>query len=404
MGTKLAPTYACLFMGWLEEDFLQRKWGGIQPKIWRRFIDDIFFLWNGSVQDLETFMSELNNHHSHIKFTANYNPETKIVPFLDMNVKINQNGFIETDLHTKDTARIQYLLPSSSHPAHITRNIPYSLDYRLLRICSNPSDFSKRLEELKTDLMSRNYHSKIICEAFHKVKKICRKKALEKVQKEKDQETPLITKFHPNLPSLSKIIKKHWEVMTSEDPRLKRIFPKQSVVAYSRGKNLRDLLVKAKVCTRRKSNRVTNGFFKCGRGFFQQCVTCASIPTYGIKTHKCNHTNEIHQIKSHITCISENVIYRITCKKPQCKDFVYIGQTKRRFCDRIAEHRGYISQKKLEQVCGNHFNKNGHSQDDTLPIAIEKVNPTNDEFLRLKREELWIRTYQSVEYGENKHS
>ena len=192
--------------------------------------------------------------------------------------------------------------------------------------------------------------------------------------------------------------------MTNEDPRLKRIFPKQSIVAYSRGKNLRDLLVKAKVCTRRKSNRVTNGFFKCGRGFFQQCVTCASIPTYGIKTHKCNHTNEIYQINSHVTCISENVIYRITCKKPQCKGFVYIGQTKRRFCDRIAEHRGYISQKKLEQVCGNHFNKNGHSQDDMLPIVLEKVSPRNDEFLRLKREEFWIRTYQSVEYGENKYS
>ena len=88
-------------------------------------------------EDLQIFMRELNNHHKYIKFTANYNPETKMVPFLDMNVKVNENGYIETDLHTKDTARVQYLLPSSSHPAHITRNIPYSLGYRLLRICSN---------------------------------------------------------------------------------------------------------------------------------------------------------------------------------------------------------------------------------------------------------------------------
>ena len=162
-------------------------------------------MWNGSVQELEFFMSELNNHHSHIKFTANYNIETKQVPFLDMNVSIDHNGFIKTDLYTKDTARIQYLLPSSSHPSHITRNIPYSLGYRLLRICSVPSDFSRRLEELKQDLISRNYKSKIIDEAFNKVKKIDRKKALEKVQSVKEKETPLITKFHPNLPSLSKI-------------------------------------------------------------------------------------------------------------------------------------------------------------------------------------------------------
>ena len=57
-------------MGWLEEEFLQKKWNGVQPKLWRRYIDDIFFLWSGSVDDLESFITELNNHHSHIKFTA----------------------------------------------------------------------------------------------------------------------------------------------------------------------------------------------------------------------------------------------------------------------------------------------------------------------------------------------
>ena len=88
-------------------------------------------------------------------------------------------------------------MPSSSHPSHITRNIPYSLGYRLLRICSDPSNFSRRLEELKQALISRKD------EALNKVKKIDRKKALEKVQLVKEQETPLITKFHPNLPSWS---------------------------------------------------------------------------------------------------------------------------------------------------------------------------------------------------------
>ena len=175
--------------------------------------------------------------------------------------------------------------------------------------------------------------------------------------------------------------------MTNEDPRMKRIFPKQSVVAYRRGKNLSDLLVRAKVSTRRKSNRILNGHFKCGRGFFKQCVACSMIPNNGIKTHKCNKTNEVFQINNNVNCTSENVIYRITCQKPKCKNFVYIGQTKRRFCDRISERRGYVSQKKLDQVCGHHFNGNGHSQNDMLPIILEKVTPRNDEFLRLKREE-----------------
>ena len=77
------------------------------------------------------------------------------------------------------------------------------------------------------------------------MKKIDRKKAIEKVHRdEKEKITSLITKYHPNLPSLSSIIKKHWNVMVKEDSRLKRIFPQPSVIAYKRGKNLKDLLVR----------------------------------------------------------------------------------------------------------------------------------------------------------------
>ena len=39
-----------------------------------------------------------------------------------------------------------------------------------------------------------------------------------------------------------------------------------------------------------------------------------------------------------------------------------------------------------------------------LPIIIEQVNPKKDDFLRLRREEMWIRAYQSVEFGANSHS
>ena len=42
MGTKMAPTYANLYMGGLETD-LQDK-ALYKPLLWRRVIDDIFFL------------------------------------------------------------------------------------------------------------------------------------------------------------------------------------------------------------------------------------------------------------------------------------------------------------------------------------------------------------------------
>ena len=39
-----------------------------------------------------------------------------------------------------------------------------------------------------------------------------------------------------------------------------------------------------------------------------------------------------------------------------------------------------------------------------LHFILEEVTPKNDDFLRLRREELWIRRYQSIEFGANKHS
>ena len=46
MGTKMAPAYANLFMGKLEQKFIYIGKQHIQ--IWKRFIDNIFIIWTGS--------------------------------------------------------------------------------------------------------------------------------------------------------------------------------------------------------------------------------------------------------------------------------------------------------------------------------------------------------------------
>ena len=58
IGTRLAPTYANIFMGWLEVTLLQR-WTGVMPYLWRRFIDDIVFFWKGSEEELVNFLTFL---------------------------------------------------------------------------------------------------------------------------------------------------------------------------------------------------------------------------------------------------------------------------------------------------------------------------------------------------------
>ena len=105
------------------------------------------------------------------------------MPFLDLQVTL-ENGKLVTDLYKKSTAVYQYLLPSSCHPGHITKNIIYSLAYRLRRICSTDEKFELRLSELKADLLSRQYHLKFIDEAFGRARSVLRSEALKKVVKE----------------------------------------------------------------------------------------------------------------------------------------------------------------------------------------------------------------------------
>ena len=51
MGTRMAPTYANLYMGLLEEQLLEQT--TLKPLVWFRFIDDIFFLWTFSWTKLQ---------------------------------------------------------------------------------------------------------------------------------------------------------------------------------------------------------------------------------------------------------------------------------------------------------------------------------------------------------------
>ena len=54
MGTKMAPSYACLFMGTLEEKMLNSA--PYKPDLWLRFMDDIFFIWTQGPEKYKIFL------------------------------------------------------------------------------------------------------------------------------------------------------------------------------------------------------------------------------------------------------------------------------------------------------------------------------------------------------------
>ena len=80
----------------------------------------------------------------------------------------------------------------------------------------------------------------------------------------------------------------------------------------------------------------------------------------------------------------------------------YIGETQRQVKKRLYDHVGYVNNKRLETPAGHHFNLPGHDVADMALIPIERVRPANNPFVRKVRESLWIRRYDSINFGENK--
>ena len=120
MGTRMAPSFASLFMGKLEMDFLETC--DKTPLIWLRFLDDIFMVWNHKEQEFHEFISKINKFHDTIKFTFNYS--NKEATFLDVNIKMKENGKLDTSITEKATNCHKNIEISSCHPFPINRAFP----------------------------------------------------------------------------------------------------------------------------------------------------------------------------------------------------------------------------------------------------------------------------------------
>ena len=105
MGTKLAPSYANIFMGDLETKLLDNC--PKKPYFWVHFIDDIFTIWTEGDQALSEFLDYLNKNHHSIKFTMESSKEKVI--FLDTQVRIGNDKKLEEELYSKPTDSHNYL-------------------------------------------------------------------------------------------------------------------------------------------------------------------------------------------------------------------------------------------------------------------------------------------------------
>ncbi|XP_078375812.1 uncharacterized protein LOC144659262 [Oculina patagonica] len=153
MGSKMGPNYACLFVGYIEEQ-IRSNYTGFVPQLHKRYIDDVVGAAQCSRLDLEEFINYVSNYHPALQFTSNIS-ELEL-PFLDIKLAI-KNNTLQTSVHYKETDTHNYLHHTSLHADHCKNAIPYSQFLRLRRICSDNDDFIARTSEMKTFFLARGY-------------------------------------------------------------------------------------------------------------------------------------------------------------------------------------------------------------------------------------------------------
>ena len=186
------------------------------------------------------------------------------------------DGFIRTDVYSKPTDSHLYLPPSSCHPKHVFKAIPFGVATRLKRNCSDETYFAETTAEYKGYPLNQGYPSKLVNDQFSKASAISRNDLLRTRAKEAKKLFPFVITFNPNLPDVGNIIRKHLFILQS-NPKLKELYPRGSVIpAFRRSKNLKELLAPScfKMAEEGQTSHHNNGCFKCERN---RCDLCQNF-------------------------------------------------------------------------------------------------------------------------------
>ena len=302
IGTKFAPAYANIFMTHLEEKLLD-SWGD-KPWVWLRYIDDVFFIWTHGEEKLKQFISHLNSSHETIKFSSESSKDR--ISFLDVLVKSNGKGGLETDLFYKETDTHQFLHKKSCHPKHTKEAIPYSQALRLQRICSENQEFDKRLGELREWLRGRGYEDSLIGDKIDKVRKLDRKALLEDAinkgsRMDREERVSLVLTYHPAFNLLWKIVRKHYSILENSEEH-RNVFSQPPFIAFRRCKNLKDILVRSKLYSRGTGDAYSQGCSSCGG---KRCRVCKHVCV--TDTFCSSATGKQYKINFDFDCNSSNV-------------------------------------------------------------------------------------------------
>ena len=380
MGTVMAPPYACLSIGYLEETRLEpvilpryfsREDCRLILEILMRYIDDGFITWPKRL-NLQHFIDALNSLHPSIKFTIERGEEgiinglrVQILNFLDVLLILHLSGKIETDIYYKPTNSHDYLSYDSHHPEHTKKNIVYGLAKRIVEFVSNYDTEEIRMNELYKFLIACKYPPSVIKTGIRNA----RLQGPGPNPANKTRTIPFVSTHSSNYSS-NRIVKRTNTLLNNlTDDRMKTAFQESKVVlALKQPPNLLRHLSKASFISTKVLK--PNGIFLCGRSYCDICNFYLQPCTSFITSNGVEWT-----VQSHITCHSKCVIYFLKCLS--CgESTTYTGRTnilRKRTNNHISECRSGVTSDRFDRHV-YHCNKRGTEPAFKMYVFVELSN------------------------------
>ena len=103
------------------------------------------------------------------------------------------------------------------------------------------------MSNFKTRLQNTGYPARIVAKYLSEIKFSDREMSLAQKDKTAQKKIlPFVTQYHPALPNLEDALMGKWHLIDNQ-PQLRNIFKEPPIISYTKGKSLKDILVKAKL-------------------------------------------------------------------------------------------------------------------------------------------------------------
>ena len=380
MGASFSPTISNIFLSTILR-FLQTQM--YEPKILKRYIDDIFLIWTDCPESLKQFLNSLNTFHHSLKFT--WTQSQTAVDYLDTTIYkgplFQITNLLDIKTYRKPKNLYQYLFYTSSHPQSVFNALIKGECVRYVRTNYFVETYTAATQLFKQRLLKREYPRDFIEKTINLVAYSQRQRYLKnKAPKLYSTPRPLFKCIAPlQFSALKCIILERYHC-------IQRLAPGPRFVSL-KCKTLGQELIRARIHPTDEQfldlvTLVNNDItvhtaagkmpplrkhivhtVKCNR---LQCTTCTHLDYF-----QSTSTKKTYPIHQSYTCTSTNIIYLITCTK--CRK-QYVGQTTTSLRERINRHRSSIFCNERRYI-SLHFNFKSHKVDN---LSVQIIDQAED--------------------------